>query len=80
MLQLHDCPEDGAKLSEMETSSVSVLLSNSTPACEGFYIHCLLHKQKCIVCNLNIQFYPIRDRKKKKVFDKDVKCSHVAVD
>lgn len=76
MVLLHDCPEDGAALSKvsnstsisLSSSKVFLWLSNFTPACEGFYIHCLLYKQ--IVYNLNTPFNPIRDRKKG--FDKDV--------
>lgn len=69
-LLLQDCPKDGAKISDGKLNRYSaallkvlLFLSNYTPACKGFYINCLLHRQICIVCNLNIPFYPIEDRK-----------------
>lgn len=63
MLHLHVCPQDGAKLTDKQIftsllfSDFFLLLSYSTPAWDGFYIHSLLHKQICIICNLNIPFF-----------------------
>lgn len=47
VLQLHDCPEDGA----FPLMAVPCVKGAPWPrqVAEGFYIHCLLHKQKCIV-------------------------------
>lgn len=56
VLQIFDCPEGGAPIL-LAWHRIAMVLSDFTPACEGFYIHRLLHKQICIKWYLNIQFF-----------------------
>lgn len=76
MMQLPDCPEDGAAIEKMERNEAPFGRVTSHQTAEGFYIHRLLHRQICIICNLNVSLSSnqrwLETTTKRESLDKDV--------